>query len=128
MLLKQRTLTYSLRLISILLLVGGLSHLLVIFGIWEERVTPLLDLYFHSLVILSPLAALGLWRLKNWGRILAIAICLSQFPAHLVAFALKISQKQNLDYWRIWDLLFCLTFIFFLTRADAKKLFLKQNG
>lgn len=127
MLSKQRALII-IRLISILLLLGGLSHLLVIFGVWEEKVTSLLDLYFHSLVVLSPLAALGLWRLKNWGRILAIAIALSQFPAHLAAFALKISQKQNLDYWRIWDLLFCLTFIFLLTRQETKKLFYKQNG
>ncbi|MCK9603088.1 MAG: hypothetical protein M0R66_01725 [Candidatus Omnitrophica bacterium] len=116
------------RLISILLLLGGLAHWLVIFGILEEKVTPLIDLYFHSLAILSPLAALGLWRLKNWGRILAIAICLTQFPAHFTTFALEISQKQSLDYWRIWDLLFSLTFIFFLTQNTVKKLFLRQNG
>ncbi len=127
MLPKQRALII-IRLISILLLLGGLSHLLIIFGVWEEKVTPLIDLYFHSLVVLNPLAALGLWRLKNWGRILTIAICLTQFPAHFTVFALKISQKQNLDYWRIWDLLFCLAFIFFLTRQETKKLFCKQNG
>ena len=61
----------TVRVIAILFCLGGLAHWLILTGVFAEGLRPedeaprAIMIYFHSLAIVSPLTAIGLWRLRR---------------------------------------------------------------
>lgn len=124
---KGQKIRLFIKIISILFLLGAISHWLIIFGILKEKAPPLINWYFHSLAILNPLVAFGLWRRKEWGRFLAITICITQFPAHGYMLWQQILSGGQVETWRFLDLLFCGFFLIFLNLKNAKDLFSRKR-
>lgn len=87
-----------LRIFAILLVLGGLVHWLIIFGVMTERTPLLIEAYFHSLAILSPAAGVGLWLRSTPGIQLATFIFITQIPAHLYMIYLDSYQGWESGY------------------------------
>ena len=79
---KHPGVQFLINLSAVLLIVAGAVHWLIIFGVMHEHTPLLVAVYFHSLAVFDPLAAVGLFKRRNWGRLLAIALAALQLPAH----------------------------------------------
>ena len=99
---------------AVLLLVGSLVHWLIILGVLKEHAPLPITLYFHSLAVINPICAIGLFKRKRWGRLMAIGVGLTQLPAHgymiyLDNFAGWISGLSLSE--RLIDMVLCIILI-----------------
>ena len=79
---KHRGVQFLINLTAVSLIVAGAVHWLIIFGIMHERTPLLITVYFHSLAVIDPVSAVGLFKRRNWGRLMAMGLAALQIPAH----------------------------------------------
>lgn len=118
------------QLVGIGFVVGGCIHWMIILGIMQEATPVFITFYFHSLAVLSPLAGIGLFKLRKWGRGLGFFIVITQIPAHLYMIWLDnfTSWESGLSLIeRGFDIGFAVFYIIFFSRPNVKKLFEKQH-
>ncbi|WP_319574667.1 hypothetical protein [uncultured Desulfobacter sp.] len=108
---------------------GGVVHWLIILG-WMQEITPtIITVYFHSLAVLSPLAGIGIFRFKEWGRKLGYFVVITQIPSHTYMILLDHFQNWGSGvgvFERSLDLLFAGFYIIFFNRQQVKIYFLAE--
>lgn len=109
---------YIIRIASILFIYGAVTHWLIIFGILTEVAPLILTIYFHSLAILNPITAYGLWKLKSFGKNLGMFIAITQLISH--GWMLIFYPFEN---WRILDIIFAVFYMIYFSKEKIKKLF-----
>lgn len=87
-----------LRTFGVVLIAGGVVHWLIIFGVMFEKTPLLLEIYFHSLAVLSPAAGIGLLTHRVYGIKLAMFIFITQVPAHSYMIYLDAVQHWDSGY------------------------------
>ena len=121
---------YIIKITAIGLCLGGVVHWLIILGFMQE-ITPFsITLYFHSLAVLSPLAGVGIFKFRDWGRKLGYFIVITQIPAHSYMIWL-----DNFTTWesgvgiseRGFDLVFAVFYIIFFSRQRVRAYFFAES-
>ena len=106
------------RIVAVLFVLGAITHWLIIFGVMEEPAPLALTLYFHSLAILNPLTAFGLWTLRRWAVSLVLFIATTQVLSHgwMLMF-------WGFESWRLLDMALVVGVAIYLTRPSVLRLF-----
>ena len=116
----------AIRIIAALFVLGGLAHWLLLFGVLHEHAPWPIAIYFHSLAVLDPLAGAGLWRCRQWGRWLALAIAATQLAAHGCMIYLDTAAGWQSGVGlpeRLLDMAFALFLLVFLNLPSRRRLF-----
>lgn len=121
---QNRFYTIISNILGILLIIGGVIHWLIIFGVLHERAPYGITLYFHSLAVLDILAGVGLIRQYRWAYLLVAYIGVTQIAAHGYMSVLDIHHQYGSGITTIErgvDILIALTFIGFAWYAIHHK-------